>query len=96
MTVEFFAQGSGQRDEDQRDDDYRENRVRGQESEIDGTNPALSAEADDSGVKMKVNVAREKKRGAAKRGEHANFVREHFAAPDERIACHEKYSRSSV
>jgi hypothetical protein len=96
MAVEFFAQGSGQRDDDQRDDDYRENRVRGQQREVYGTNPALTAEADDSGVQVEVNVAREKNRGTAKRGEHANFVREHFAAPDERIARHEKYSGGSV
>lgn len=96
VTREFFAEGVAERDDGERKYRDSENRVREKESEIDRTNPAFAAEADDAGVEMKVQVAREKDHGARERTHHADFVRENSARADENVAKQEEHRAGGV
>src|SRR5437660_1950014 len=56
MAIEALAQGSGQRNKYQRHDHYRQNYVRDQDGEVDGTRPSctLKAYCSNMGVVVKI------------------------------------------
>ena len=56
MAAEPFAQCVSERDDRERQRAYRQNSVRSEQNKIHGTNPALTTEANDSCVKVKIKV----------------------------------------
>src|ERR1700690_1358392 len=85
MAKKILSQRERQRREDQRQDHDCQNRVRNQQREIHGANPALPAEANQPCVKMKIQIEAEKNRGTNKSAKHACSMRGNFLATNKNI-----------
>lgn len=87
---EAAAQRKRQRYENQRQTDDRQDRVRNQNRKVQGANPALSAESNQSSVKVEVEVEAKKNRRTDEGAQHAELVREDLAAKDKAEADYEE------
>ena len=96
MAGKLSPKASRQGDEYERNDHDGENRVRGQQREINRPNPALPSESNDSRVRVEVKITTEKYCRATKRGHHAEPMPENLFLPDQEIAGKQKYRAGSV
>src|SRR5262249_14634280 len=88
--------GVRERDQCERHDGYRENRVRDEKRKVDGANPALPAEADNSGMCVEIEITNQEDHRTGEGAEHAELVLKNLSRADEDIAEQQKQRARGV
>lgn len=96
MAAESFAQRVGQSDDYKGQRSYSENGVRNEQGKIHRPNPALSPEADDTGVHVKINIEAEEKYRASESTQHGRPVPADFPVANERESDEQKESTNRI
>ena len=96
MAAESLAQGVSQSDDHKRQCGYSENGVRNEKREVHRPNPALTSEADDTGVHVKINVEAEKKDRTSESAQHGRPVPADFPVANERESHEQKESTNRI
>src|ERR1039458_7400032 len=96
VTGEPFAQAAGERDQNERNDHECQNRVRNQNCEVHGANPAMPSEANNPRMEVKIEIKNQKNRGAAKRREHERAVKANSPSADAHVAEEQKNGTSRI
>jgi len=96
MAAEPFAQCVSQRDDRKRQRANRQKGVRSEQNKVYGTYPPLSPEANDSRVRVKINVEAEKYDGTEKSAQHTSAVPANFPIANEGQAAKQKHGADSV
>src|ERR1700722_20979342 len=96
VRAEAFTERVSQRDDHERQTHDRQDRVRREQREVNGPDPARPPETNNSRVKVEVEIEAQKNCGAQERRNHAQPVERDLARLDEVEAEREQYSARAV
>jgi hypothetical protein len=97
MLIEFFEEGAAKGGKDERNDDDGKDGVRGEQGEVDGTDPALALEVDHfPNADVVDDVGDEERAGDEEGGEHEFLVEFAFTGTDGGVATGEEDCADAV
>ena len=96
MPVKALPQGPAQCDDDHGDDERRQDRVRGEDGEVQWPRPSRAAEMHRADVGVVIELGNQEQGRSDQGGEHHGAVRFHTAASDQRASGYEQHGAAAI